>query len=324
MSRTRFLGVLVAAVVTTAAVFTVQAQDDAPALVVKPYPAEIMPLAAKSMLLDIVRAGEGLVAVGDRGHILRSTDGNQWTQVNVPVRSGLTAVAFADAKTGCAVGHDAVIVCSADGGQTWQLRNFQPDLEKPFLSLVFVDATTAYAVGAYGLFYGSTDAGKTWSAVEAEAVTADEVHLNGISKLANGYLFIAGESGMLALSVDAGKTWKKLQSPYDSTFFGVLPKGEKGALVYGLRGNVYVTEDAGSGVWKALTTNSVASMFGGVSLPDGASALVGLNGVVLVVAANGSVREFKTSAGTPLSAALAYGDGLLAVGESGVQAVAIR
>ena len=314
---------LAAAVVTTAAVFSVQAQDEAP-LVVKEYPAELMPLAVKSMLLDVTRAGDVLVAVGDRGHILRSTDGTTWIQASVPVRSGLTAVAFADAKTGCAVGHDAVIVCSNDGGQTWERRMFQPALEKPFLSIVFVDANTAYAVGAYGLFYGTTDAGKTWAEVDAEPVTADEVHLNGITKLANGELFIAGESGMLALSSDAGKTWKKLASPYDSTLFGALPLGEKGALIYGLRGNVFVTSDAGDSDWKELTTNSVASMFGGASLPNGDSALVGLNGVVLIVAANGTVREVKTSTGTPLSAALAYGDGLLAVGESGVQAVAVR
>ena len=307
------------------------AADEAPAASgeaapapVKPFPAEIMPLASKSMLLDVTRAGKTLIAVGDRGHILSSTDGLNWAQVNVPVRAALTAVAFADDNRGCAVGHDAVIVCSNDGGQTWERRNFEPDLEKPFLDVVFVDADTAYAVGAYGLFYGTADGGKTWSAVVSEAVTADEVHLNGIARLANGDVFIAGEAGLLAVSGDRGKTWTKLESPYDSSLFGALPVSERGALIYGLRGNVYVSADVRKGGWKQLKTNSVASMFGGVSLPSGEQALVGLNGVVLVVAADGSVRELKTTAGTPLSSVLIQGESLLVVGESGVQAVSLH
>ncbi len=55
--------------------------------------AEKMPLATKSMLLDITRAGNTLVAVGERGHVVTSTDGKTWTQADVvPTRSTLTTV----------------------------------------------------------------------------------------------------------------------------------------------------------------------------------------------------------------------------------------
>jgi photosystem II stability/assembly factor-like uncharacterized protein len=75
------------------------------------------PKAAKGLMIDVVHAGKRLVAVGDRGHILYSDDqGSTWTQAKVPTRQLLTAVFFIDDKQGWAVGHDAQILSSSDGG----------------------------------------------------------------------------------------------------------------------------------------------------------------------------------------------------------------
>ena len=44
-----------------------------------------MPLAAKSVILDVALAGDRLVAVGERGHIVLSDDyGMTWRQVPCP------------------------------------------------------------------------------------------------------------------------------------------------------------------------------------------------------------------------------------------------
>ena len=84
--------------------------------------------AVKSLLLDVVYAGKRLVAVGERGHILLSDDeGYSWSQADVPVMSTLTSIFFIDASVGWAVGHDAVVLKTQDGGQTWkkQFDGFQ-------------------------------------------------------------------------------------------------------------------------------------------------------------------------------------------------------
>ena len=83
--------------------------------------AEMMPRVDRSMLLDAVRTDTGYVAVGERGHILLSGDGQTWTQAKVPTRATLTAVAAADGVL-WAAGHDGVIVQSTDGGRTWTGR----------------------------------------------------------------------------------------------------------------------------------------------------------------------------------------------------------
>jgi photosystem II stability/assembly factor-like uncharacterized protein len=118
--------------------------------------------AAKSLILDVVHAGTRLVAVGDRGHILYSDDqGKTWTQAKVPTRQLLTAVFFVDDKHGWAVGHDAQILASADGGATWSKQFEDLKREAPLLDVWFKDVNHGLAVGAYGALMETTDGGST-------------------------------------------------------------------------------------------------------------------------------------------------------------------
>lgn len=85
---------------------------------------QIMPKAAKSLLLDVESAGQRLVAVGQRGHILFSDDqGQSWQQAKVPTRQMVTAVTFADKRLGWAVAHDGLILQTQDGGQSWEIQH---------------------------------------------------------------------------------------------------------------------------------------------------------------------------------------------------------
>ena len=87
-----------------------------------PY-APIMPLASRSLLLDLTLAGDRLVAAGERGHVLFSDDkGSSWHQSRVPTTQMLTAVSFADEKYGWVVGHDGLILATDDGGENWRIQ----------------------------------------------------------------------------------------------------------------------------------------------------------------------------------------------------------
>lgn len=294
----------------------------------KPRAAEIAPRATQSLLLAVTAAGERFVAVGDRGTILLSGDGERWEQAASPVHATLTAVAFADAQHGWVAGHDAAILHTADGGRSWQLQNFQPELSKPLLALLALDARRAYALGAYGLMLATADGGATWAPVDAPALLEDGRHLNAMIRLGSGELFIAGETGLVAVSAD-GSAWTRLTLPYEGSLFGALPRGDRGALVFGLRGNVWVTDDARASRWTRVDTGTVQSMFGGTLLPDGSAALVGADGEILVIAADGAVRKVvapqdaKLGSGT-LSGALARNGGLLLVGELGVGRIGLK
>lgn len=287
-----------------------------PALPVKPRAAEMARLASRNLLLGLTQAGSTLVAVGDRGNILLSSDGQTWKQVPVPVNVTLTAVTFADAKNGWAVGHDATIVHSVDGGLTWTLQQFKPEKGEPLLNVFAVDAQRAFGVGAYGMFLQTADAGVTWTEVEAAPVREDGLHLNTMIRLGDGSLFIAGETGLVGVSTD-GVAWERLPAPYEGSLFGALPRGGKGALVFGLRGNVLMTDDVRAGAWRSVDIGTVQSMFGGAVLPDGRFVLVGSDGEIVYVRPDGTSRRAPPASGS-LSGVVAVGDRLQMVGEDGV------
>lgn len=255
--------------------------------------AEIAPKAEKSLLISLARAGQRLVAVGSRGHILVSEDqGAQWVQVAVPVNNLLTSAYFADEQRGWVVGHDATILVTVDGGATWALQHFDTSME-PLFDVVFFDDQRGLAIGAYGLVMATTDGGSNWE-VAASELSDNGMHLNAISRLNDGSYLIVGEEGLVAQSVDEGASWAVLDAPYESSLFSVAPVGDSGAIVGGLRGNVFATADVATDEWRELETGTVQSVFG-IS-GDGADGfwLAGLNGSLLHADAELSISAADT------------------------------
>lgn len=286
-----------------------------------PLPAEHMPLAPKSLLLDLSDAGDHYVAVGERGHILLSAEGKEWKQVDVPTRAMLTAVYFADGNNGWAVGHDSSIVHTKDSGRTWQLQNWDPELEKPCLDVFFLDSERGFAVGAYGLLLRTFDGGQTWEQHD-DPITEDEVHFSGLTRLGDGTLFMVGEAGSLARSFDEGETWEAMESPYEGSYFGVVARGEKGAVMFGLRGNVFATDDVSTATaadWQKLKTGTQQSFMGGTMLSNGNVAIVGINGVILVVAPDNTAALLNNPESMGLAGVVPIRDqnALLVSGEGG-------
>jgi len=243
-------------------------------------PAKASALALRSSLLDVTRAGERLVSVGQRGHILYSDDaGKTWQQAAVPVSSDLNAVYFPTAKHGWAVGNDGVILHSSDAGLTWSkqldgrqigelvLKHYstlaaaEPGNEqwtilaaagqrlvdegadKPFLDVWFADEQLGYAVGVFNLILRTTDGGQSWTPFQDRTDNPQGLHLNAIAATGDA-LYIAGEQGLLRKWDAILERFTELETPYEGSFFGVIGKpGE--VLVYGLRGNVLHSRDGG-------------------------------------------------------------------------------
>jgi photosystem II stability/assembly factor-like uncharacterized protein len=307
---------------------------------------EIAPLASQSLLLDVVMAGQRMVAVGERGHVLLSDDqGASWRQSPVPTRATLTAVYFVDANTGWAVGHDEAIIRTVDGGETWTLVHSGPEKQQPLLDVWFRDAETGLAFGAYGTILVSSDGGVSWmqqtfepqplipaskSARQAQAEddeyleegSASDMHLNAIARAADGRLFLAAESGNIFRSTDDGKSWQELPSPYTGSFFGILPLDGASLLVCGLRGHLFRSDDGGTS-WRAIPTGTVAMLTSALRLDATTIVVTGLAGTLLVSRDGGASFELRQQPDRKgISAALPAGGGrLVTVGEGGVKVV---
>ena len=279
------------------------------------------PLAIASLLLDGAAAGSRLVVVGERGHVLVSADGGgSWKQSRVPTRALLTAVHLHDARSGWAVGHDAVILRTRDGGETWQMVHHAPEEERPLLDVWFRDERTGFAVGAYGYFLATEDGGDTWV---PRSVSEDDFHLNALAPAGGERLFIAAEAGVAYRSDDGGRTWRDLPSPYSGSWFGVLALDEDRVLLAGLRGHLFRSGDAGE-TWTRVPAETQATLTGAIRLPSGVVLVTGLEGALLTSRNEGrSVSFARLPSRLGISSALPLPDGgVLLIGEFGVRRMA--
>ncbi|GAC1451193.1 MAG: YCF48-related protein [Steroidobacteraceae bacterium] len=310
--------------------------------------AEHARLAAQSLLIALAAAGERLVAVGDRGVVVRSDDkGGTWVQAEaVPTRVLLTGVCFFDAGHGLAVGHDEVILATADGGRTWKRNHYAPEAQQPLLDVWCGAQGRAIAIGAYGTYLTSADGGGSWTAgkftpiprvppapkprgahsppAPAPATRAPDEdkaaggsHLNRLVAATPARLYIAAEAGHLYRSDDAGASWRELVSPYHGSFFGVLPLDADALLAFGLRGNLYRSEDAGAS-WQKIETGTVQLLDGAARFGAAGVAVVGLSGVVLVSRDGGHAFTLQQQPDyTGLSAVTSVGGDEVAAGGAG-------
>lgn len=237
------------------------------------------PLVEQSLLLDIT-ADKQVVMVGERGHILLSSDGETYTQATVPTTATLTAVATIDDHI-WAAGHDATIIHSADNGETWEVQFESPDKQRPFLDIVFFDKQHGIAVGAYGMFFRTKDGGASWNA-ELHAALLDPYdreyleqvkeedpdfyeqelnsilpHINRVTQVGDK-LYLAGEAGTLAHSNDFGQSWQRFEVDYTGSFFDIKPLDDSTLLTVGLRGNIFVMRD--NETWEYVKTCSTSTL----------------------------------------------------------------
>jgi len=291
----------------------VQAAPDFDALSQAAVPS---PVATQAAMLGTTRAGQRLVAVGERGIILWSDDdGRHWRQAVSPVRVALTAVQFIDAQRGWAVGHLGVVLHSRDGGQTWHkqldglqaaerflqattgearayaemLRDDGPD--KPLMGLHFIDAQHGIVVGAYNLALRTADGGATWQPLSPALPNARRLHLHAVHGTGSQVL-IVGEQGLILRSDDAGQSFTQVPSPYKGSWFGLLTSDDGSWLLYGLRGNLFRSADRGAS-WDKLPALAATSLTAGLCRRDGSVLLVSQGGDLLHSADGG--RSFTRS-----------------------------
>lgn len=308
-------------------------------------PAINAPLAKKSLLLDITQTdNESVIAVGERGHILRSNDGSNWVQASVPIQSTLTSVFFVNSQVGWVVGHDSSILKSDNGGKTWHIQQYLPNAQKPLLDVVFLNEQQGIAIGAYGQFYRTIDGGKNWVfefhqeflpqddidyleelKLEDEEAYLDErgsilPHFNRLLKDGRT-LYMVGEIGLIAKSNDFGKTWSVFDEIYQGSFLDILRTHQGNLLVVGLRGNVFRSVDNGL-FWQHVDTKTTA-LFNSIVLGDDKNIFIlGNNGTLLQSKDDGQTFFPRNQVdGKPLISGVWFKNKLIAVSDVGVKMI---
>jgi photosystem II stability/assembly factor-like uncharacterized protein len=324
-------------------------------------PATKSPLAARALLNGLARAGDRVIAVGQRGHVLYSDDdGKSWKQADVPVSSDLVAVSFPTAKAGWAVGHDGVVLHSTDAGATWsrqldgravgallvdhythaarsataadakradalvaEAKRFAAQgADAPLLDVWFVNESTGYIVGAFGLILKTSDGGARWEPWLHAVDNPKSLHFYAVRAIA-GDLYLAGEQGLLLKLDPAAQRFRALELPYQGTLFGITGTSSA-VIVHGLRGTVLRSTERGRD-WQPVRTGLQVGL---------TSSTVDASGRIVIVSQAGHVLASRDGGATftavpverpmPAAAVVAARDALVVAGPRGVHALPAR
>ena len=196
--------------------------------------------------------GKVLIAVGERGVILRSEDsGRQWSSPSAPgAASDLrTVIHHPPSGAWIAAGTHGTLLRSLDSGRTWTA--LKHELKLTFEALFLEPDSGALLIGGEGGIVGrSTDAGVSW---QLERIPMEEpvTPITGFHALP-GQLLATSALGRFLTSADRGATWE-LHSMGGNAYFtdAVFDPEHQVALMTSHIGDVF-RRAAGDDSWERV------------------------------------------------------------------------
>lgn len=236
-------------------------------------PARETRLAAQYLLNDVATAGDRIVAVGERGHIIYSDDkGQNWTQAQVPVSMTLTAVSFPTPELGWAVGHSGVVLHTTDAGQTWSLQ--MDGIQAAKLAIAAKEERIPAMEAAIAAAPEDKQEDMEW-ALDDFRFTLENMKADLKVGPVNPFLdvlfldehtgFVVGAYGMIFRTTDGGKTWKdwsdQVANPTGYHLNGIARITGGGLVIVGEAGLIQMSADNGM-TWAKMDSPYTGSLFG--------------------------------------------------------------
>ncbi|OHY81262.1 YCF48-related protein [Marinobacter sp. AC-23] len=294
-------------------------------------PARQTDLATTSLLNDAVLAGDRIVAVGERGHIIYSDDdGKTWDQGSVPVSVTLTAVDFGSDTHGWAVGHSGVVLHTEDAGESWNLQ--LTGIEATELAIAGKEAQIAAMEERVEDAPESEKEDLEW-AIDDVVFTMEnmqsDLDIGPVNPLLSvwfkddQYGFVVGAYGMILRTEDGGETWEDWASKIENAqnfHLNSIASITGGALaIVGEAGQIHVSVDGGD-TWERRESPYQGSLFGVIGTGQVNEILAfGLRGNMLFSTDLGkSWRMVPNNAGATLNDGVVADDGRITlVGNGG-------
>lgn len=225
-----------------------------------------------------------LWAVGRGGKIVRSDDGGMsWQAQRSGTSANLQSIVAWDAQRAIAVGNDATMLSTEDGGRTWRSAAGLPKegAGHKLLRARRSGDRSAFVVGEFGTILMTPDAGRSWASLGVEQDVAwNDVAVSGDTVL------VVGEFGKIRRSADGGRSWVDVASPIQRSLTAVNIGPDGTAVAVGLEGALLVSEDGGRG-WRSVDSGTREHLFDLVRPEGGGWVAVGDKGVIVRQVAGG-------------------------------------
>jgi len=279
-------------------------------------------------VLDIAAEGGVAWAVGGRGMLARSTDGNTWenvtieevTQPQLTIPSGepgdwyfgvsnlnMDTIKFTGSVNGKPAVVDTDYAMYPDEGFVQFVNTLDsapaPTIEFKFApgpafragdvswNVVLFNGTHITLAGEFGMVLQSLDGGQTWVRRDSMVTPKEPEPPYWIAGTQRGdSLYLTGAAGVVRESKDGGATWAQLDAPSTEGVFGVSLTKDGQPLVAGAVGLVGVME---GGKWKVADRSELQLLSWlrtAVEMPDGSMVLIGGRSTTIAYKDGGWIR----------------------------------
>jgi len=187
--------------------------------------------------------------VGHEGAVLKTNDGGKtWTKheavekqlkvMNRQFPPSLFSVKFSDTLHGFVVGHPGIILCTTNGGETWEKQS--SGTNAVLYKVETLDSKKAWVTGGEGVILHTDDGGKTWN-IQNSGVN---FKLNSVSFINEKNGFVVGYKCILQTE-DGGETWLKTDISLPRWFYDIDFSDANNGWAIGDSGTIYHTHDGG-------------------------------------------------------------------------------
>jgi len=250
--------------------YSVFSQANVELLETAPIPSDLV---STSIITSLTKStNEGVLAVGERGHLISWQSQNNYHQEISPVSLLLTDVTILSNGTKLAVGHDGAIISSPKDTETWNKLFDGFDLIK--LKIALLEKQIAFAIIYIESLNGEDEIEDASFALEdlefaledaknAQS-TGPNLPLLSVTQTKSDVIIITGAYGTLLKSVDFGRTWHLsddlLNNP-DKYHLNSITSNDSRTYIVGEQGRAYASQDNGNS-WQSINTPYNGSLFG--------------------------------------------------------------
>ncbi|MDK8464913.1 YCF48-related protein [Marinobacter sp. SS13-12] len=232
-------------------------------------------LAPESLLNDADRAGERIVAAGERGHIIFSDDqGETWVQAEVPVRATLTGVDFGTDTHGWAVGHSGVVLHSDNAGESWELQltgvraaELAIESRQEQIEELEQQIEEAPEEEKADLEWALDDLFFSMENLESDLEIGPVNPFLDVWFENEDHGFVVGAYGMFLRTTDGGETWSdwapRIDNPTGFHLNGITRITGGALVIVGEAGQIFVSVDGGES-WEKRESPYEGSLFGAI------------------------------------------------------------
>lgn len=228
-------------------------------------------------------------AVGEQAKMVESEDGGLTWITKNTSTGAFYSVAFPTRQSGWVIGSGGAIFHTNDGGATWGQQG-KGVTSEDLSEVAFVEPNVGWIVGGEGIVLHTEDAGNTWKPEKSGAPS----YLSFVTFINKQSGWASGSDGAIVHTEDGGATWKKQNSPTVRSLIGMSFPSATSGWVVGRKGTILHTEDGGS-TWKTQASGTRVDMMSVAFVSPQSGWAVGRDGVILHTDDSGATWKFQTS-----------------------------